>query len=211
VTDSADASFFIPTYQADGSGLPAYFETIWTPELPEFHYPSGTPKNLSLNPAYDVRAKTTKLTGDWYIDDFIASKNTLELASALDVKFLHAPLHVKLNRDKNIEDKYYFFMPLERVDLLDREKSIFNISINMGTGKPATPEDSGLDSTYYDKIEKFVPKRDVHRDLFLCTELKKIVCSVKFRQEWESARLFGLTFTPLNSDFRYDPWEGFPA
>jgi hypothetical protein len=204
------ADFFLIKYKPDSDGIPIYFETIWSPELPRFHYPSGDFDRTLFKNLYSVKAKTKKLTGDWLINNLLASDRLLELCNRLGVEFISAEAKISLYRNEVSEKHYNFFIPSERLDLLNEEKSIFNISTNLETGKLATRE-IGLDSTYYDRIDKFIVRTDVMRDLFLCTELKKVVCSIRFKEKYEDALMSGVAFEPIDENFRYDPWSNFPS
>lgn len=203
----ANSDFFVIERKPD-AGVPKFFEKIWSPDLPLFHFPSGKINKNEFIARYSVKAKTYKMTGDYFKSDYIASDRFVEMCENFGVDFISAIADVTLYKDKRPERIYYFFMPIERVDLLDEENSVFSISKDLETGKLQTRE-SGLDSTYYDKIDLFVAKKDVGRDLFLCTELKETVCSARFRKSFEDAGMSGIGFKPIDQNFRYDPWANF--
>lgn len=203
----ADSGFFV-IVDKPNAGVPVFFETIWSPEMPLFHFPSGKIDRSLFADFYSVKVKSRKMTGDYFVNEYISSGNFLRLCEEVGADFIFAKMDVTLLGKNTPKEDYYFFMPMERVDLLDEENSVFTISTNLETGKLSTRE-IGLDSTYYDKIDLFVAKKNVDRDLFLCTELKEIVCSARFKKMFEDARMSGIDFEPIDQDFRYDPWANF--
>lgn len=201
------ADFFV-LERKPAEGGQNFVEMIWSPPLPKFHFPSGDVDKNAFADNYFVKLKVHKLTGDYFLGDYLASERFLSLCRSLGVDFISAKADVALPRDKKPELSYNFFLPLERLDLLDEGKSIFCIAVDVETGEPQTKA-AGLDSTYYDKIDLFKTREDVDRDLFLCTELKKVVCSARFKKKFEDAQTTGIGFEPIDQNFRYDPWGNF--
>jgi hypothetical protein len=202
-----NADFFILSRSPD-KDVPSFVEMIWTPGLPKFHFPSGKINRGEFADSYSIQAKSQKFTGDYFLNDYVASDQFVDLCQIFSVDFISTGADITLLKGKKPEKSYNFFMPMERVDLLDEGNSVFSVSKDLETGELKTRE-AGLDSTYYDKIDLFVIRPEVDRHLFLCTELKKTVCSAKFKKAFEDARMSGIAFEPIDQNFRHDPWANF--
>lgn len=203
-------SFFIIERSPDNEGVPAYMAKEYKPELPDFSF------NIFEKPAdpsqfaekYFIKAKASKLDGDFLPEDFLASIEFINLCNKLNVKHIQIPVDLKLYRDKTPEKKYFLFFMLTYLDALDEEKSEFIVSVDINTGKPNTPEGRGLERTYYEKIDKFYVKDDISENLFFCREISKPVCSNKFKEKYESLNLKGIKFTAIDDNYKFDAWAG---
>ncbi|QHM73337.1 imm11 family protein [Mixta intestinalis] len=203
-----NSDFYIIQYAPNDEGIPHFMDKEWIPELPDYDIYVRPPCAKNFEKKYTLKIKSYQLDGDYFINDNLVSYDFLELCEDLNVNFIHIPTDIKLFRNKTPAKKYYTFFVLDYLSILDKNKSIFTISEDIDSGKLNTPEDRGLDKTYYDKIDRFCIVDDVFSHLFFCQDISQFVCSGVFKEKFESLRLKGITFKPIDNEYKYDAWEG---
>lgn len=202
----ASADFFIVNYHTNGTDAPSFFESDWTPGVPEFHYPSETPDESQFASAYKVKAKIKELKADLMIEELLATDAVLNICATLEIPHITRQVEIELKGKKTPEKRYNLFIPTARLSLLDLEHSVFTIDRDKYTGKLKTPEESDVPAIVFESIESFKIKPGIHQHLFLCTDINETVCSAEFKAMFESKALFGLAFTPLDATYKFDPW-----
>ena len=199
--------FFIVQFLPGSAGVPPFFDKEWMPELPDYSFYDSPPREEMFATSYRLKAKTTNLSGDYFIEDDLASIDMCDLCERLNVKFIRIPVEVDLYRGKTPRKKYYLFFLKSYIPILDREKSIYSLSTDMGNEDLNISEFSEGARFFYDSIELFKVKSDINENLFFCSELMLPVCSQVFKDECERLSLEGMCFKPLDDNYKYSAWE----
>jgi hypothetical protein len=100
---------------------------------------------------------------------------------------------------------YFIYLPAAHVALLDVEKSTVEIEKIVETGE-AMIDKLHPPNLVYARIDHFVPREMTTPELFFCIELIRLVCTEKFKIGATEKNIIGLDFTPVDANFRYDPW-----
>ncbi len=198
-------SYYVVDSNPDGESIPYFFESEWSPELPSFELPRSSPVRVMFASRYTLKAKVESLSVDVLLGDFIASVNFVRLCESLEAEFISVPTEIVTARNTKVVKDYYFFCVTGRVSMLDRGASQFELMDD----RLLSPRGERGDFDVFSRIDKFVIKEDVRLDFFYCEEIKRVVCSAKFKLEFESLGLTGLNFTEINDGFVYAPLEGF--
>ncbi|MBW7983483.1 imm11 family protein [Enterobacillus tribolii] len=201
-------NYYIIQYSPDDEGVPHFMDKTWTPALPGYDIYTAPPHQNDFAKKYALKAKSYQLNGDYLLNDNLVSHEFIELCNSLNVNFFYIPTDVQLLRSKVPSKEYYLFFLLDYLSILDQNKSIFTISKDINSGKLNTPEDKGLNKTYYDAIDLFHIKDDVSKHLFFCQEISQPVCSQEFKVKFESLGLKGIEFILIDDNYKYDAWEG---
>lgn len=133
----------------------------------------------------------------------IVSARFLEVCDNFSVRYRAVPVELKLTSGLT-GDEYFVFIPLDAVELLDQVESEYSQEKDLNTGG-AVFNRYYPDVPIYSWISFFSAKKGVDDSFFVCVELMKWVCSEGFKVEAEK-KLSGLSFTPIDSEFIYDPW-----
>jgi hypothetical protein len=195
-------------YTPDGLGSPYFMDKNWAPELPDYDIFVAPPTINDFESKYVLKVDSAHLDGDYLVSDNLASSLFLDLCKEFGVNLICRPLEVQLLNKKSPEKKYFLFFLADYMEILDKEKSTYIVSTDIDSGLPDTPEDRGLDKTYYDKIDVFIVNDNVSSNLFFCQDISKPVCSGEFKNKFEALGLKSIEFHPLDESFRYDAWAG---
>lgn len=202
--------YYIVKYRPDGEKVPYFFGTDWEPELPSIHLPTSTPDPNIFAKEYFVAAKTQRYEADLNMDQLLASEALILICDRLNVSYFSRPVKVTLYRGKIPAKNHFLFFPLSKVELMDKESSIYKES-DPGMDQTSNQLDDNSKILNYDSITKFVSKECVKEDLLYCVELKEIVCSKAYKVLYESEGLIGVEFIPLDETYCYDPWSDFSS
>lgn len=198
-------NYYVISYLPDGKDCPYFVEKDWVPQLPYFDIYRNPPDRELFSDKYVLQAKTTRLNGDFLIEDDIASERAIQLISDFNTPYFSIPIEVNLQRGKVPKKKYELFYLTQYISILDIDGSIFATAASPGS----PPESDNSGRMYFDRIDKFHVRKDIESDLFFCIDISKAVCSGEFKSEYEARSLTGLKFTPIDESFVYDPWSGF--
>lgn len=196
--------FYILRYKPDGKKCPYFFGTTWTPDLPSIHLPSITIDEKHFSTNYHVSARTESYDADYNPDQFLASEKMIAICKNLSVNYLSRPVAISLHRHKVPQKKQFLFIPTTRIRIMDESLSIFIMDTS-----PLSDRQDPEGDTYYERIDKFVTRPTPTEHLFYCLEIKELVCSKQLKEEYEKEDLIGIEFTPIDENFRYDPWGDF--
>lgn len=205
---NSENEFFVIEYSPNDEDIPHFMDKVWVPELPDYDLFTAPPLPENFSDDYVVKLKTYKLNGDYFPNDNLISSDMLMLLSELKVKCISIPVKVELYKDKSPPKEYYLFYILSYLSIMDVSKSIFTISKDIETSEFNTPDGKGLDKIYYERIDEFKVRDDIHEHLFICNEISKPVCSSLFKSKFESLNLCGVKFEKIDGNYKYDAWEG---
>ncbi|MCD5973318.1 imm11 family protein [Pseudomonas quasicaspiana] len=193
---------YIVSYDPDGEGAPYFFDSKWVPDLPAFHFPSESPVESTLSTRYHVTADTPRITADWLPDHFLASKSFLRICDQLACSYISRPVDIDV-QGTACGEAYFFFVPSERINAMNPEKSVFTLDEN-----PKIDGSKSI-SPVYERIDKLEVSDDVESHLFYFNEIAEIVCSTDFRNECIRKSISGLSFTLIDEHYQYAPWDDF--
>lgn len=134
----------------------------------------------------------------------IVSRRFLELCDSLNVKYRSVPVKLQFSEGPMLSSNFFIFIPLDAVELLDQSGSEYSLESDLSSGEPVFNR-YHPNVPVYSWIKSFSTKNNIQEDFFICLELMKWVCSEKFKVLAES-KLVGLNFTPINSEFSFNPW-----
>ena len=197
--------FYVIDYSPDGKKLPLYIDKVFTPELPYFDIFIAPPKQNEFAKAYVLDTSVQEIEGDYFVEDDIASERLVQLCRSMNINFISIPLEIK---SREVHCNYNLFYLADYISIIDTEKSIYEISKDLETGRLNTPDEMGLDKVYYENITRFIVKDNIDKDLFFCKDIIKHVCSENFKETFERNKLSGVSFTPINNEYTFDAWEG---
>ncbi|EPN1381957.1 MULTISPECIES: imm11 family protein [Providencia] len=205
---NSENEFFVIEYSPNDEGIPYFMDQEWVPELPNYDLFTAPPLPEDFSDNYAVKIKAYKLDGDYFSNDNLISSDMLILLSELKVKCISIPVKVRLYKNKTPSKEYYLFYILSYLSIMDESKSIFTISKDIETGEFNTLDEKNLEKIYYERIDKFKIRDDIHEHLFICNEISKPVCSSLFKNKFESLKLCGVKFEKIDDNYKYDAWEG---
>lgn len=188
---------------SENDGAPLFFEEKWKPALPEFNQVVKNPGKPIFADSYELKAGLKRLEVDVIFEKYIASSDFVSVCEVLGCSFINIPLKITLLGRAKTEREYRFFCVLSRCLLLDAENSVFTL-MDESLLRPSE-ERAGMPPVY-DRIDKFVPRRNVSEDLFYCEELRQMVCSSAFKDKYEKNDFVGLKFQKIDDNFVYAPW-----
>ncbi|WP_025856383.1 hypothetical protein [Pseudomonas sp. CHM02] len=115
----ASADFFIVNYHTNGTDAPSFFESDWTPGVPEFHYPSETPDESQFASAYKVKAKIKELKADLMIEELLATDAVLNICATLEIPHITRQVEIELKGKKHLKNATTFsFRPPDSACLI---------------------------------------------------------------------------------------------
>lgn len=203
-----NTAYYIVKDKPDGMKAPYFFESKWIPELPDYNYLTLS-SDIILNDSYEMKAKTYQLECDVIVNEHLISTNMIKLFDLMNVKYSSRPVDLTLHKNKKTKNSYHVFFLNELIDIMDVDKSIYTVASDKYSGQLYTPEEMGCSYTHYDRIQKLILKDNITSSLFVCRELKEIVCSGSFKNKFEEFNLSGVDFIPLDSTYQYDPFKDF--
>lgn len=199
------STFYVVNSSANGEDIPYFFEMNWNPELPVFDLHADSPESNDFARAYKVNADIDNLEVDLLVNDYLASADFLEMCSSLGIDYLSIPAEVILSDGSKTAKRYNFFCIKMRKWALNQQKSVYALADE----RLLRPQEDRKIGPVYERIDSFVFKDDVAADFFYCEEIKQVVCSSKFKAEFESRKFSGLNFVAVDDDFIYAPWDDF--
>lgn len=198
-------TFYVVSSNADGENIPYFFEMTWKPNLPIFDLHAESPESKKFADTYRVKAKTDDLKVDLLINDYLASDDFLEMCSSMHADYLSVPIKVFLDDGSEPAKRYNFFCVKIRLWALNQDKSVYQFA---DEGLLRSQEERGC-GPVYERIDSFVFKDEVVEDLFYCEEIKQVICSSKFKAEFELRQFSGLNFIAIDGSYVYAPWDDF--
>jgi hypothetical protein len=194
-------NFYVVATERDGAVVPYFFETIWKPDLPVFSLSEAAMPITDLEKNYDVSAKIKSLKVDILLNDYIASDTFLKMCDSVGAKYFSVPVQMFFQGKKNPDKGFNFFCVTSRLSILDRKRSNYELAASGLSNPNMLP--------IYERISKFVVKDGIVDNLFFCEEIKKVVCSKIFKEEFESRGLQGVSFTSIDDSYVFAPWDDF--
>lgn len=198
-------TFYVVSSKSNGEDIPYFFEINWNPELPVFDVHAESPDSNKFAGAYRVNAEIDGLEIDLLINDYLASDDFLYMCSSLNTDYLSIPAEVFLNDGSKPAKRYNFFCVKMRKWALNQDKSDYALADE----KLLRPQEDRGFGPVYERIDKFVFKDDLVADLFYCEEIKQVICSSKFKMEFELRSFSGLNFVAVDDGYIYAPWDDF--
>ncbi|MDH0744734.1 hypothetical protein N5D61_00010 [Pseudomonas sp. GD03842] len=194
--------YYIISYEPDGKGAPYFFDVEWSPELPEFHYPTQSPSSESLCDTYYAIAEVERLQADWLIDHFLGSDKFKAICDEFQCPYLSRKVVLSLSDGQAPLSKVYsFFVPSERLRAMDVKQSSFVVDSNDKLGHSHEVE--------YERIDNLVMQSGIKSHLFYFEEIKEFVCSDAFLKAVLERKIVGLSFSLIDTSYRYAPWDDF--
>lgn len=181
-------------------------DNIWTGDH-EWDFDNPNPEIYQIASDYSLRLDESFIDFDYSGHNYV-SENFLNILDECRIAYRSIPLQIYLSQKKQPQKKYFFLLLVGRFFLLDKTTSQYTVS------KDPNNENEYLYETYfsnevcYDIIDKFYIKdTDNLPDFFICAELKKEICTEKFKKLCESLDIVGVKFTEIIDGFKYDPWN----
>ncbi|QIW16280.1 hypothetical protein A4G20_08010 [Pasteurellaceae bacterium RH1A] len=179
---------------------------IWTGEH-EWDFDDPNPEHYNITSTYSLKIDEKSINFDYSGHNYV-SENFLKVLNACKVNYRAVPLEIFLSKNKHPEKKYYFLLLCGRFFLLDKAVSKYTVCKSPNNEKEYLYETYFPNEVCYDLIEEFYVKDDGNLpDFFVCAELKKDVCTEKFKKLCQSLNITRIKFTEISNGFRYDPWE----
>jgi hypothetical protein len=194
-------SYYVITTERDGKVAPYFFDTVWSPDLPLFSLHEALVPVSGFESQYSVVANTQDLNVDVLLNDYLASSRFLRLCDDLAIHYFSVPVKVFLLGGESPKREFVFFCVMDRYFILDNERSVYKLADPGLSKRDVLP--------VYERIEKFVVKKNFTQHLFYCEEIKKMVCSARFKVEFESRFLVGASFTLIDDSYVFSPWDDF--
>lgn len=204
--------FYVVDYNG-GPGLPQnYVSGEFNVDEWEWDEFDPLANKVKINEVYKFKVLDESVSKQ--VPDFFGSPHNivsdafLGVCDKLGVKYFAVPVEVLLTNPSKLDRKYFIFVPLDAVQLLDEERSNYCIDKNLETGNniyniyhPSVPA--------YSWIKTFAVKKDVERNFFICIEIMKWVCSEEFKTHAQN-KLIGLGFTEISQEYSFNPWGEMP-
>lgn len=198
-------------YDDTGEGCPSYTggkffkDNVWTGDH-EWEFDDPNPRSYEIKSAYSLKIDEKWIDFD-YAGHTYVSENFLKALDECKVDYRAIPLEIYLRKNKQPEKKYFFLLLYGRFFLLDKERSKYTICQDPYT-QEYLYEDYFPNEVCYDSIDEFYIKYPNNfPDFFICAELKKEICTEKFKKICESFNIVGIKFTEITDGFRHNPWE----
>ena len=131
--------FFIIESAPDGKGIPYFIDKEWIPELPDYEFYDSPPCKSEFAASYKLKAKVTQLSGDYLVDENLVSSSMILLCEKLKINNIGIPTDILLQRRKKTDKEYFLFFLLDCISIMEKNKSIYEISVDNETGKFNTP------------------------------------------------------------------------
>lgn len=207
----SDKKYFAVRYDSTGEGCPIVLTGFFNIDEFEWEPFEPCPTKIKVAKNYELSLSGLemplgKLDFDYYqLGGEYVSLKFLKLCDTLRISYRAIPLKINLN-DESRENEFFIFLPGESLAALDRDKSVFEQSVDCDTGLAIqSPLYSGAVS--YDSVTRFVLSEALSSDLFRCQETLEIFCSEKFMVA--AQELKGIKFDPIDESYRYDAWAEF--
>jgi len=201
-------SLFLLQYVDSYPGCPPYLSGEFN--FSEFEWEPLDPNavNAVITKKYIFRSDMKYINFDYYGSLRIASKQFLRVCDETNVEYRAVPLEIILEGGNKSEKSYFLLLFKNHMDVLDRDKSVFEDAKDPRTGE-LIEDKLYPGSNSYDKIDSFVPKEIEFPPLFICIETGDVFCTEVFEIEAEKLALLGLSFTKIDTEYKYDPFADF--
>jgi hypothetical protein len=203
------SEFYILEYSDAAPGCPIYLGGELNHEETEWNIFEPHPFEVNVEKNYvlqitDKTIKDVKFDMEGRHGKYV-SKNFLDVCDELHVRYRAIPLDIVLANGKRTSKKYFFFLPVDYIMLMDRKSSIFAEDVDAETGQVKYNKLFPF-SPIYNKIDSFVPIADPTPELFCCLENMELVCTKRFKEKSEKNELLGIKYIPIDASYKYDPW-----
>lgn len=199
---------YVMQYEPVGKGCPSSLVGFFNCDSYEWSPYEMHPEALSIRKQYrlalsDLEIDLDLLDFDFYqLGSTYVSRNFLEVCDALKVKYRAVPLEISL-KGRVAAGEYFIFLPGESLSALDTSLSVYEVAKDLETGaviqSPLYPGAVSIS-----KIDLFVLTDSVDSDVFRCQETLQLLCSERFKHA--ASLLKGISFLPVDENYRYDPW-----
>jgi len=201
--------YYVMNTDLTKAGCPVSLAGFFNCERFEWDPYEPNPQRLEIKHEYKLHLTSENLDIDKIDFDFhqigatYVSQRFLDVCDSLESKYRAVPLELQVG-EKTRRGEFFIFLPGESLAVMDKAKSIYEISKDIDTGKVIdSPLYSG--SVSIDKIDLLVISQDIQSDIFRCQETLELFCSQRF---FEAAReLKGISFSRIDDAYKYDPWS----
>lgn len=202
--------YFVVRYKGGEIGCPHHLSGELNQEQWEWDPFSPDPHSEIVEKDYVLKVSDTdvKTIGfDFYeAPSYYVSKKFLSVCDALGVNYRSIPLEIQiLDRKITQSFRYYIFLTASSAALLDEKESEFSFETVVETGEVMINR-YFKNFPMYSWINKFVPNAENHPALFRCIETMELVCSRDFKDLATRNNLQGISFIPIDENYKFDPW-----
>lgn len=205
------AKLYILEYHPDENGCPVHIAQEYEPEEWEWENQDPNPFQVQIARQYSsviIDGDIRFVDFDFYgLDSRLVSSRFIDVCKTCAVRFRSVPFDIRFSDYSRPEKQYFIFLPADHLPILDAERSVCEVELNVETGMPMMDR-FFPDIPIYQKIEKFVVRDFTFPALFQSVELDMLVCTDEFHQHAMNSGLRGLKFVPLDENYVYDPWAG---
>lgn len=200
---------YILEYKHGEKGCPAFFSADYNTSEYEWDALDPNPDKFIINNTYTCKAKDPFINFDFYgAPTPIVSEEFTKVCDELRVLYRTIPVKIIQKDNMPTSKEYHYFLVKSNIEILDRNLSIFADAVDIYTGeivynKIYHPQKINA----YDHIKKFVIKSNIELPhLFRGMETLELICTDTFKTVCEAKGLKGVSFIPLDDDYKYDPW-----
>ena len=181
-------------------------DNLWTGDH-EWSFDDPEPHKYGIYSSYSLKINEKFIDFDYSGHGYVSDK-FLKTLDECNVKYRAIPLKIILRGNRRPQKNYFFLLLVGRFFILDKQKSNYTISKNPNNYNDYLYEPYFPSEVCYDFIEEFYIKDNCSfPDFFICGELKKEICTERFKDLCESLGNVGIKFTEIIDGFKYDPWE----
>ncbi|NHZ66909.1 hypothetical protein [Massilia genomosp. 1] len=201
-----EKNYYILKYKACGAECPIRLSGRLNQHKWEWDGFETKPNDVDIVKNYeftvsDRKIKSLEFDFYGYLTKFVSEK-FLKVCDDLNVKFRAVPLKFIVQK-KEIDKKYYIFLPVDHFSLLDAELSEFEAVRDDETGE-LFEDKIYPGQVVYENITKFVISDGEFPHLFKCSEILELVCTREFMQLAIERGLNCIDFIPLDVNFKYN-------
>lgn len=203
--------FYAMQYNCADAGCPDNLTGFFNHDRFEWSPYECHPEQLEIKNSYHLALSDSSIDIDILDFDFYqvsvtyVSRKFLGACDLLGARYRVIPLDISLG-DKVRKDEYFIFLPGESLPVLDKASSIYEAAKDLETGSViASPLYPG--EVTIEKIDSFVVLPGIKSDMFRCQETLQFFCSDRFKSAGKELK--GISFVPVDENYRYDPWSDF--
>lgn len=202
--------YFVVKYSGGESGCPHHLSGEMNQEEWEWDPFSPNPHQARIEKQYAFKVTDPDIETihfDFYeAPSCYVSDKFLSLCDVLNVSYRAVPLEIQISNGGKIQSfPRHIFLIASGVSLLDKENSEFSLEMDLETGMTMYNR-YFPDSPIYSFIGKFVSNTESHPALFRCIETMELVCNSEFKDLATSSMLHGISFLPIDEQYKFDPW-----
>lgn len=203
-----EKNYYVISYDSADEGCPVSMAGFFNCE--KFEWEPYEPNPESLKIEHDYSLTLTNLDVELESIDFdfhqvgatYVSKRFLSVCDCLGAKYRAVPLELKSGKTIR-QGEFFIFLPGESLAAMDKDQSVYELSKDIQNGSVInSPLYPG--SVSIDRIDLFVLSDAIESDIFRCQETLELFCSERFLLA--ASDLKGISFTKVDSAYRYDPW-----